>query len=170
MKLTLALAVCTVVAAALAVIPACEEKTSQPPAPPQMGTNAARPAAPAHTDTTAGHGGAVIELGAGTIGSFDVKATRDQGQLVAGKEAPIDVTVTPAAGSTAKATAVRFWIGTEDAKGSVKARAEVENSAEPNRWHTHAEVPDPMPAGSKLWVEIEDDKGGKAVGSFELRP
>ena len=69
----------------------------------------------------------------------------------------------------AKATAVRFWIGTEDAKGSVKAKADIENPAEPNRWHTHAEIPNPLPAGCKLWVEIETDTGEKVVGSFDLK-
>jgi hypothetical protein len=83
--------------------------------------------------------------------------------------APIDVTITPAAGSTGSIAAVRFWIGTEDAKGSVKAKAEVENAADPDRWHVHAEIPNPMPEGSMLWVEIEDDKGAISTGSFDLR-
>jgi len=116
-----------------------------------------------------GHGGAVIQLGEKVIGSFNTKATRDEGAIVAGKDAPIDVTVTPTAGSTAKAVAVRFWIGTQDAKGSVKARAEIEDPNDPNRWHTHAEIPNPIPSGAALWVEIEDDKGGTSAGSFEMR-
>lgn len=120
-------------------------------------------------DGGAGHGGPVIDLGEQTISSFSAKATRDEGQIVAGKDAPIDVTVTPAAGASAKAVAVRFWIGTQDAKGSVKAKAENEDPKDPNRWHVHAEIPNPMPAGSKLWVEIEDDKGGTHVGSFDLK-
>ncbi len=122
-----------------------------------------------HTDSKAGHGGAVIALGEQTIGSFTAKATRDEGQIVAGKDAPIDLTITPAAGATTRAVAVRFWIGTQDAKGSVKAKAEIEDPKDPNRWHVHVEVPNPMPAGSKLWVEIEDDKGGTAVGSYDLK-
>jgi hypothetical protein len=122
-----------------------------------------------HAAPKPGHGGAVIALGEQTIGSFTAKATRDEGQIVAGKDAPIDVTVTPTAGATTKVVAVRFWIGTQDAKGSVKAKAEVEDPKAPNRWHVHAEIPNPMPAGSKLWVEIEDDKGGTSVGSFDLK-
>jgi len=116
-----------------------------------------------------GHGGAVIQLGESTIGSFNVKATRDEGQIVPGKDAPIDVTVTPAAGSAVKVTGVRFWIGTEDAKGSAKAKAEIEDPRNPDRWHTHAEIPGVIPAGSKIWVEIEDDTGGKTAGSFDLK-
>jgi hypothetical protein len=163
-KLNLVIAVCTVLAGSLAVLPACEEKKPPAPPTPASGAGASKP-----TEHAAGHGGAVIQLGSAKIGSFDVKATRDEGQIVAGQEAPIDVTVTPIAGSTAKATAVRFWIGAEDAKGSVKAKADIEDPAKPNGWHTHAEVPNPMPTGSKLWIEIEDDKGGKAVGSFDLK-
>jgi hypothetical protein len=151
---------CLVLCASLAALLACEKEQSAPPPAPQA-------AAPANTGH--GHGAAVIDLGVATIGSFEVKATRDVGEIVAGKDAPIDVTVTPAAGSTATVVAVRFWIGTADAQGSVKARADIENPAEPNRWHTHAEIPAPMPEGSKAWVEIEDDAGATSVGSFDLK-
>lgn len=119
-------------------------------------------------DHADGHSGTVIKLGEQAIGTFTASASRDGGEIVAGKDAPIDVTITPAAGATAKVAAVRFWIGTQDAKGSVKAKAEIEDPKEPNRWHVHAEIPNPMPADSKLWVEIEDDKGVTAVGSFAL--
>ncbi len=160
---------CAVVAASLVAITACEQKSTGPSAP-NGDTEHGHEHGPGgeHAENTAGHGGPVIDLGATTIGPFDAKATRDEGQIIAGKDAPIDVTLTPSAGSTVRATAVRFWIGTEDAKGSVKARAEVENPAEPNRWHTHAEIPNPLPEGSKLWVEIEDDQGGTSTGSFPL--
>lgn len=156
----------TLIAAACLSFGGCEQKPKSPPVT-SPGTGA--PKATDHKDAAAGHGGAVIQLGTSTIGPFDVKATRDEGQIVAGKDAPIDVTVTPTAGSTVKATAVRFWIGSQDGKGSAKAKADIENPAEPNRWHTHAEIPNPMPAGSKLWVEIEDDKGTTHTGSFELK-
>lgn len=122
-----------------------------------------------HSAPKAGHGGPVIALGDQTIGSLLAKATRDDGQIIAGKDAPIDVTVTPAPEASVKSVAVRFWIGTEDAKGSVKAKAEIENPQEPNRWHVHAEIPNPIPSGSRLWVEIEDDKGGTSLGSFDLK-
>ncbi len=158
------LSLCVACALILGLASGCEEKK---PAP--SGTNTTASNAGEHKDSAAGHGGAVIQLGSSTIGPFDVKATRDEGQIVAGKDAPIDVTVSPTSGGAAKATAVRFWIGTEDARGSVKARADIENPAEPNRWHTHAEIPSPMPAGSKLWVEIEDDKGQRHTGAFDLR-
>lgn len=117
-----------------------------------------------------GHASSVIALGEHALSAFTVVATRDEGAVVPGKDTAIDATVTPAAGSTLKAAAVRFWIGTKDAKGSVKARAEIEDPKNaPNRWHTHTEIPSPMPAESKLWVEIEDDKGGPHVVSFDLK-
>lgn len=122
-----------------------------------------------HMAPKAGHGGPVIALGEQIIDSFTARATRDEGEIVAGKDAPIDVTVTPTAGASGKVAAVRFWIGTQDGKGSVKARAEVEDPSDPNRWHVHAEIPNPIPEGSMLWVEIEDDKGGTSVGSFDLK-
>ena len=135
-------------------------KSDHPHAPDGSHAPAAAPAA--------GHGGPVIDLGTATAGAFNLKATRDQGLIEAGKDAPIDVTVTPTAGA-AKPTAVRFWIGTQDAKGSAKAKAEIENPAEPNRWHTHTEIPATIPDGAKLWVEVETGDGQKQVTSFDLK-
>jgi hypothetical protein len=177
--------------ASLAVLPlapltGCEEKKAPAPTP----VPAPAPAKPSEPATKAtdhghdhaadgshakpgasapGHGGGVVELGSAAFGPFNAKATRDKGDVVAGKDAAFDVTITPKDGAGVKATSVRFWIGTQDAKGSVKAKAEIEDPKDPNRWHTHAEVPNPIPANSKLWFEIEDDKSGKHVGSFELK-
>jgi hypothetical protein len=114
----------------------------------------------------AGHGGAIIELGTTIIGPFTVRASRDEGTIKPGGDAPIDVWLT--GGDIAKVTAVRFWIGTESGAESVKAKADIEIPAEPNHWHTHAEVPNPILGGSKLWVEIET-AGQKQVGSFDLK-
>jgi hypothetical protein len=151
--------VAVIVVGATACLTACEKKAPAP-AP-----KAAAPKASGHDHEHEGHGHAhVITLGEATSGAYTVKATRDEGEIKAGGDAPIDVTIT---GAPVKA--VRFWIGTEDAAASVKARAEVENAAEPNRWHTHAEIPDPLPAGSKLWVEIEGDSGAPTVVSFDLK-
>ena len=118
-------------------------------------------------DTHAGHdahdahpGGAVTQLGEQSVGGFTIKASRD-GVLTAGGEAPVDVWIT---GSSAKVTVVRFWIGTQDAKGSVKAKAELEK----DNWHTHVEVPKTLPTGSKLWVEIVPSAGENIVAGFEL--
>lgn len=123
-----------------------------------------KPAGPA-----SGHGGPVIALGEQAVGPFMVKATRDAGEILAGKDAAFDLTITPKDGAGLKANAVRIWIGAQDAKGSVKVKAEIENLEHKDRWHAHAEVPNPIPTGSMLWFEIEDDKAGQHVGSFDLK-
>ena len=154
--------------ACFALVPACKQSNSESE---QTVANSDSNSAEkdAAKNLTAGHGGKVIPLGESVIGSFDVMVTRDVGEIVAGKDAPIDVTVLPVSGSTVKAVAVRFWIGTENAIGSVKAKSEIENPEDPNRWHTHADVPNPIPAGSMLWVEIENENGKRVLGSFDLK-
>jgi hypothetical protein len=120
-------------------------------------------------DHGASHAGVVVDLGTNKIADLTVKATRDSGEIKPGGDAPIDVWITTADGKPAQASAVRFWIGTEDARAFRKARAEIENPEEPNHWHTHVEVPDPMPPESRLWVELEKQGGKKDVTSFPLK-
>lgn len=120
--------------------------------------------ADSHDDHDHGDGhdhGATTQLGEQTAGGFTIKASRDGG-ITPGKDAAVDVWVT---GGTSKVTAVRFWIGTQDGKGSVKAKADLEK----DNWHTHAEIPSPLPADSKLWIEIESAKGDKTVVGFDLK-
>lgn len=105
-----------------------------------------------------GHG-PTVQLGVQTIGAFSVKASRD-GELTPGADVPVDVWITGAA----KVGAVRFWIGSQDGKGSIKAKAELEK----DNWHTHVEAPTPLPEDAKLWVEIETDGGETATGGFDL--
>ncbi len=165
--------------ALFATLPACE-KTPEPA--PGAGNSA--PAANAHDHSHDGrnhahdhdhadhdgHGhGEPLPLGEATAGPYRVRASRDGGALAPGGEAAIDAWVEPAAEGAPKIAAVRLWIGAEDAAGSIKARAESENPADPAHWHTHAELPDPMPEGSKLWIEIEDDAGATTLASFDLK-
>lgn len=107
------------------------------------------------------HGGESIEIGTVTIDGVSVRAARDAGELRPGGDVPIDVWIDGGLGSAA---IVRFWIGTEDPRRFVRAKAEVEDG----KWHTHVEIADPLPAGSKLWVEIELRDGRRHVVSFEL--
>jgi hypothetical protein len=114
------------------------------------------------------HSGEIIELGSTKAGDLSVRAARDKGDIKPGGDAPIDVWVMMPDGKPATVAAVRFWIGTQDAKGSIKAKADIEDPQQPNHWHTHVEVPSPLPIDAKLWVEIESTAGPKITGSFGL--
>jgi hypothetical protein len=83
----------------------------------------------------------------------------------AGGEGAFDLIVTgyPAGG---KPKAVRFWVGTERGAESAKAKADEEK---PDNWHTHAELPDPLPPGSKFWAEVEPASGEKFKVSFDFK-
>jgi hypothetical protein len=169
-----AFALAVFIALSILALPGCNKET--PPPSSTGDASSAKKGADAHVHDegtvhsdappAAGHGGPVIELGTTAIGPFTVRASRDEGEIKPGGDAPIDVWLT--GGDIAKVTAVRFWIGTESGVGSVKAKADIEVPSEPNHWHTHTEVPSPMPAGSRLWVEIEVG-GQKQVGSFDLK-
>ena len=140
----------------------CGDDHGHPHAPapaPKTGT----PAPEGH----AGHG-KPMPLGDATAGPFKLSATRDEGALKAGGEAAIDVRVVSAANDGLRPQTVRFWIGTADAKGSIKAKADIEDPKDPDRWHTHAEIPDPFAADAKLFVEVEVAGGAKHVASFAL--
>ncbi len=102
-------------------------------------------------------------LGEQTVDGMTVKASRDDVEFSAGGEAPIDVWVDGGDGKAVGVTAVRFWIGTEDGRGSVKAKAEIEG----DHWHTHAEIPSTLPDGARLWVQIERGDESSTT-SFDL--
>lgn len=143
----------------LALLGACSKHKDD-----HAGHSHAEPKTDGTTTTNNHHSGKVIDLGTATAGPFQLATTRDDGTIEAGGDAPIDVRVT---GGAVKV--VRFWIGLETAVGSVKALASIEDPAEPNRWHTHAEVPNPIPDAAKLWVEVEAEGGAKHVAGFDLK-
>ena len=101
-----------------------------------------------------------LPIGERTAGAMKLVATMDE-PVKPGGEGAFDLVITGG-----KPKAVRFWVGTEDAKGSVKAKAEEDT---PDNWHTHAEVPDPLPPGSKFWAEVEPESGEKFTVSFDLQ-
>ena len=122
-------------------------------------------AAPAATQSTAAAAPTAgehkrIPIGEKTVGNLKLVATMDE-PVKPGGEGAFDLVITGG-----KPKAVRFWVGTEDAKGSVKAKAEEETT---DHWHTHAEVPDPLPPGSKFWAELEPPAGEKFNVSFDLK-
>ena len=118
--------------------------------------------AAAETPSKGGHGGPVIELGEVKVDKHTIRASRDEGEIKPGGDAPVDVWINGGTGEGV--VVVRFWIGLADAKGSIKAKADIEDG----KWHTHVELPSPMPEGSKLYVEIEETGGKKTVASFDL--
>lgn len=154
----------------------CERKPGSTK-PPAGGTNAApKDNQDAHDHRDDGkprhggsHGGEVVELGTSAIGELSARASRDKEEIKPGGEVPIDVWLTSADGKPATVTAVRLWIGSEDAKGSVKAKAEIENPEQPHHWHAHVEAPNPLPDDSKLWVEVQEGEDKKNLGSFPLK-
>lgn len=100
-----------------------------------------------------------VELGTKTIGNLTLKGMQDE-PVKAGGEGAFDVIITGG-----KPKAVRFWVGTENGQGSVKAKAAEET---PDNWHTHVELPDPLPTSSKFWVEVEPQTGAPFKASFDL--
>jgi hypothetical protein len=144
------------------VLGACgkTETNDTPPA-----GNGGAPATQAATPTGGSHGshgGPIVELGITQAGPYTVRITRDAGDVVPGGEVPLDVWVQAGPKNIAE---MRFWIGTEDAIGSMKVLAPLEGE----NFHTHALCPDPMPAGSRVWIEVEDDRSTLHVGSIELK-
>src|SRR5688500_15625730 len=101
-----------------------------------------------------------LPIGQQTMSGLKLVATMDE-PVKPGGEGAFDVVITGG-----KPKAVRFWVGTEDAKGSVKAKADEEA---PDNWHAHAEAPDPLPHGSKYWVEVEPTTGEPFNASFDLK-
>jgi hypothetical protein len=99
-------------------------------------------------------------IGEMTISGLKLVATMDE-PVKPGQECAFYVMITGG-----KPKAVRFWIGNEGGEGSVKAKAEEETTDD---WHSHVEVPDPLPPDSKFWVEVEPPSGETFKASFALK-
>lgn len=113
-----------------------------------------------HDHAAGGHDGhgERHELGKADIGGFAVTVAT-LGEIEAGHEGVVDIEVTGGAPS-----AVRAWVGVESAQGSLKAKLENEG----DDYHGHVEVPATLPAGSAVWIEIEDADGKRSAASFKL--
>ncbi len=61
--------------------------------------------------------------------------------------------------------AIRAWVGDESATQVVVTKAEFEV----DHHCAHIEVPQPMPATARLWVEIETSEGMRLKGSTEIQ-
>jgi hypothetical protein len=143
---------------ALSLFAGCQKDDAAQANKPPMVSN------PTEDQSNSSDHGPTTDLGSQTVDGWTVRATRSE--VAAGKEVGVDVWVTH---ESTKLSAVRIWIGSEDAAGSIKALANPENQSEPAHRHAHAEAPAPLAEGSKLWVEWEDEAGGKHVISFDLK-
>lgn len=107
-----------------------------------------------------GHG-AEHPLGAMTIGAHTFQLAQF-GDVVAGKEAVFELEF---AKDKAVPGTVRGWVGVESGEGSMKARFGKEGD---HGLHAHLQVPATLPAGSKLWIEIEENgKSTRGSAAFQ---
>lgn len=79
------------------------------------------------------------------------------GKIEAGKEGAVELQFGT---SDQRISTVRAWIGIESGIGSMKGKMEIEGDT---GMHGHIEVPDPIPANSKLWLTFEADGDKKTV-------
>ena len=114
-----------------------------------------------NTTARAGDGGdhastapAAQSLGIVTVDGFEIEVIQTSA-VEAGKEA----TYTLKLKGDKEPKAIRIWIGIESAKGSAKGKAHKHGK----KMEAHCDVPDPIPAGAKLWVEVETDAGKTKV-------
>jgi hypothetical protein len=123
-------------------------------------------------DEHAGHNhaaeGAHAHGKAEAVGSVDISvykvAVSASGAIAAGKEWHVELRLNP---NQPAPKAIRVWVGAENGRGSVKAKAEAEKDAK-GEYGAHLEIPSPLPADSKLWITIEPDNGQSAKGSLSL--
>ena len=120
-------------------------------------TAAPATAAPAQTSTTATPGAPPMRnFAALKIGPYDVQPMFEE-EI---KNGHFNIRVK---GGDVKA--VRMWVGPEDASGVMVVKTEPEFDYN----HGHVEVPDPVPADAKLWIEIESPTGEMHKGSTPLQ-
>ncbi|MBL9075920.1 MAG: hypothetical protein JNL08_00370 [Planctomycetes bacterium] len=123
------------------------------PAQPAGPTGGQAPAAADH-----GHG-TPHPLGDLTIGAHTFRVVQE-GDLHAGAEAVFTLEFPT---GKPRPEIVRVWVGVESGQGSMKARMMKEGNRE---LHNHVEVPNTLPEGSKVWVEIEEN-GQKARAAID---
>jgi hypothetical protein len=123
----------------------------------------------AAADDHAGHDhaehahGSTTAIGTVTIGAFTVAAA-GTGAMAMGKDWYIELKLTP---TQPAAKAIRIWVGAENARGSVKAKAALEHAAT-GEYSAHVEIPAPMPADARLWIALETADGQPTKGSIAI--
>lgn len=107
-----------------------------------------------------GHAHEEIALAPATIGDMTIELAQSHGAVKAGQEGHLVVKLPYKDNG---ATIVRAWIGTEDRTLSFVGRGEY--AASHDDYDIHAMAPDPLPANTRWWIEIEKPDGTKVVGS-----
>jgi hypothetical protein len=110
----------------------------------------------------AGHAGKAVEIGTTETAGMKIKVVQE-GEVKAGAALGAEIEIT---GTKTPPKAVRIWVGTEKAEGSIKAKAAKESDTV---FHGHVETPNPLPEGSKLWVEVQADENKKVRLAFDLK-
>lgn len=111
---------------------------------------------PKGAESHGGHG-SLTKLGTLQLGGTTVEVAQE-GKLEAGKELGVDLTFPKGV----PVPTVRAWVGIESAAGSMKGKLTKEGDS---GLHGHLDVPSPLPAGAKLWLET-DSAGGTVKASI----
>lgn len=126
-------------------------------------THAAHEPDPAsHTDAEGDHAhhDDEVDLDSVTIAGMTIGLAQGHGAVEANKEGHLIVKLPYNDGG---ATIVRAWIGTADRTLSFVGKGEYAPSHDD--YDIHAVAPDPLPADTMWWIEIEKPDGTKVVGS-----
>jgi hypothetical protein len=122
--------------------------------------NAAPIESPKSAEPQEDHAHAEEPLGTVKIGDMTVELAQGHGAVTAGKEGHLVVKLPY---TDHGSTIVRAWIGTADRTLSYVGKGEY--AASHDDYDVHATAPDPLPANTMWWIEIEKPDGTKAVGS-----
>ncbi|MBX3742583.1 MAG: hypothetical protein KF712_16470 [Akkermansiaceae bacterium] len=109
-----------------------------------------------------GHDHDEVSLGKFKAGDMEIEVSQGHGKVKAGKESHLVIKLPY---KDKGATIVRAWLGTEDRTLSTVGKGAY--TASHDDYDIHATAPDPLPKGTKWWVEIEKPDGTKVVGSIE---
>jgi hypothetical protein len=109
------------------------------------------------------HGAETLKADLGTTTLAGLEITVTQGNLAEpGKEVAFDIT----ARGAAPPKAIRGWIGSADAKGALKTKADKEKDG---TYHLHAEAPKTLAPADMLHIEVEPAQGPRARAAFDIK-
>ena len=107
--------------------------------------------------------GEAVSLGTVAIGQQQVVLSA-AGALKPGGELHVELQFKPAVPAP---KSVRVWIGPENGRGSLKAKAEAEKDA-PGEYAAHVEVPAALAADFQVWISVEPEAGEAVKAAVAL--